>query len=126
MKKVVEKRKDIAFYIKMYPLKSHPGAYEKAKGIVCEGTLKALDEVFAGKPAPKADCNSTEVDKNIEIAGSLGITGTPAMILPDGILKTGYLQADDLIKAIDEAGKKKSLKAGKKPVRKVKTSGKPK
>jgi len=123
---VVEKRKDIAFYIKMYPIKSHPGAYEKAKGIVCKGTLQALDEVFEGKPAPKGDCPSKEVDNNIALAAKIGITGTPAMVLPNGILKTGYLQADDLIKAIDEAGKKKSLKTGKKPVQKVKTSGKPK
>jgi thiol:disulfide interchange protein DsbC len=111
MKKVVQQRKDIAFYIKMYPLKSHPDAYEKAKGIVCRGTISALDDVFAGKPAPKGDCPTTEVDRNIELAAKLDITGTPAIILPNGVLKTGYMQAGDLIKVIDEAGKKKSLKA---------------
>jgi len=27
MKKIIEERKDIAFFIKMNPLKSHPAAY---------------------------------------------------------------------------------------------------
>ena len=46
MKKVVRERKDIAFYIKMFPLKIHPGAYDKAKTIVCEKSLKLLEDAY--------------------------------------------------------------------------------
>ena len=100
MKKVLEKRKDIAFYIKLYPLPMHPGAYEKAKSVVCEKTVKALEDAFDGKPLPKAKCKSTEVDDNIKLTQELGITGTPAILLPDGVLIPGMRDADALIKAI--------------------------
>lgn len=103
----MEQRKDIAFYIKMFPLKSHLGSYEKAKGILCKHSLESLDEVFAGKPAPKADCPAPELDDNIKLGERLGITGTPAFILPDGMLGTGFLQADQFINVIDQAWKKK-------------------
>ena len=54
MKKVIEKRKDIAFFIKMYPLPMHKGAYEKSKTIVCEKSLALLEDAFAKKTLPAA------------------------------------------------------------------------
>jgi len=100
MKKIIAERKDIAFYIKLYPLPMHTQAYEKAKSIVCAKTVKALEDAFEGKSLPKATCKSTEVDDNIKLAQELGITGTPAIILPSGIMIPGYRDADALIKAI--------------------------
>ena len=35
IKKITATRKDIAFFIKMFPLAIHPNAYEKSKSIVC-------------------------------------------------------------------------------------------
>jgi len=35
MKKVVSERKDIAFYIILYPLPMHKEAYGKSKAIIC-------------------------------------------------------------------------------------------
>jgi len=52
MKQVVSERKDIAFYIKMFPLKMHPGAYEKARAIICEKSLKLLEDAFEQKQIP--------------------------------------------------------------------------
>lgn len=100
MKKVIEKEEDIAFFIKLYPLKMHPQAYEKAKYIVCEKSIKALEDALEGKPLPKAKCKSTEVDDNVRLADELGITGTPAIVLPDGLLISGFRDADTLIKLI--------------------------
>ena len=84
MKKVIEERKDIAFYIKMFPLKIHPAAYEKAKAIVCEKSLTLLDEAFEKKPLPKPKCETSVIDENIKLAEKLGISGAPSLILPDG------------------------------------------
>jgi thiol:disulfide interchange protein DsbC len=53
MKKVVADRKDIAFYIKLFPLKSNLEAYEKSKAILCEKSLSLLEDAFAKKPLPK-------------------------------------------------------------------------
>ncbi|NWF51911.1 MAG: DsbC family protein [Nitrospirae bacterium] len=97
LKKVIEQRKDIAFFIKMFPLKIHPSAYDKAKTIVCEKSLTLLDDAFDKKELPKPKCESTAVDDNIKLSEELGITGTPALILPDGRVMPGYKKADAII-----------------------------
>lgn len=103
MKKVVEKRKDISFFIKMYPLPMHKDAHEKSKAIVCEKSLQLLEDAFAKKEIPKAKCDGKAVDENIKLAEKLGIRGTPAIILPNGIINPGYKEADALISAIEKA-----------------------
>jgi len=105
IKKVVKKRKDIAFYIKLFPLPMHKEAYGKSKTILCEKSLALLDAAFEGKPVPESKCDSKEVDANIETAKKLGITGTPGIILPDGTLIPGYLESAALIDMIDGKGK---------------------
>jgi thiol:disulfide interchange protein DsbC len=100
MKKVIEKRKDIAFFIKMFPLPMHKGAYEEARAIVCEKSLALLEDAFAKKPLPAAKCDTKAVDENIKLAEKFGIRGTPAIILPDGVIVPGYKDADSLIALI--------------------------
>ncbi len=100
MKKVIEKRKDIAFYIKMYPLKIHPQAYDKAKAIVCEKSIALLEDAFARKEIPKPKCETMVVDENIKLAERLGISGTPALIFPNGNLVSGALEAKKIIEMI--------------------------
>ncbi|NWF76690.1 MAG: DsbC family protein [Nitrospirae bacterium] len=102
MKKVIEKRKDIAFYIKMFPLPMHKGAYEKAKAIVCEKSLALLDDAFAKKELPKATCETKVLDENLKLGESVGISGTPAIIMPNGTLVPGFKEADALIALIDK------------------------
>ena len=100
MKKVIEKRKDIAFYIKMFPLQMHPEAYEKAKAIVCEKSLALLEDAFEKKQLPKPTCETQVIDENIKLAEKLGISGAPALILPDGRVISGYREADALISLV--------------------------
>lgn len=101
IKKIIEKRKDIAFYIKLFPLGIHPEAYDKSKSIVCAGTAEALDDAFARKEVPPATCETGEIDANIKLAEELGIRGTPGIILPDGRLVPGYVPEDALLGLID-------------------------
>ena len=104
MKKVVSSRKDIAFYIKLLPIRMlHPDAYNKAKAIVCEKSLKLLDDAFAGKKIPPPKCKTKQIDENIELAKNLGISGTPTIILKDNSIALGYKDAKTLIKLIDRA-----------------------
>lgn len=107
MKQVIEKRKDIVFFIKMFPLAMHKGSYDKAKAIVCEKSLKLLDDVFEKREIPAAKCDTQVLDNNIALADKLGIQGTPAIILPDGRVVSGYMPADSLIKAVDEGAAQK-------------------
>ena len=103
LKKVEEKRKDIAFYIKLLPLQIHPDAYWKSKSILCNKSLKFLEDNFEKKPIPKPDpnCQTKEVDENINLAKEFGINGTPTTIFPDGSAHAGFLEADRLIEMVD-------------------------
>jgi thiol:disulfide interchange protein DsbC len=100
MKKVIEERKDIAFYIKMFPLKSHPAAYPKAKAIACEKSLALLEDAHEKRPVPEPKCQTSVVDENIKLAEKLGITSVPTLILPDGKVMAGYRDATALIDLI--------------------------
>lgn len=115
VKKILEQRKDIVFYIKLFPLVSiHPEAYDKSRAIVCEKSVNLLDDAFAGKKLPKPwegllpglsekkDCGIKEIDANLKLGQTLGIEGTPAIILPDGRLVPGYVDASALLKLIEE------------------------
>jgi len=97
MKKVIAERKDIVFYVKMFPLPMHKGAYDKAKAIVCEKSITLLEDAFAGKELPKPKCETKVIDENISLAQKLGITGTPGIILSDGRVIAGYMDAKALM-----------------------------
>ena len=91
MKTITEERKDIAFYIIMFPLKIHPEAYKKAKAIVCEKSLILLEDAFNKKPIPEPKCETTSIDENIKLAEKLGISSAPTLILPDEVNKVKYV-----------------------------------
>ena len=100
MKKIIEERKDVAFYIKMLPLKIHPGAYEKSKAIVCEKSLALLEAAYDKKPVPKASCDAKVVDETMQLAQKLGISSLPSLVFPDGRVVPGYKDAKTLLQMI--------------------------
>jgi thiol:disulfide interchange protein DsbC len=106
MKKVIEKRKDIVFFIKLYPLKMHPDAYWKSKSIICNKSIQLLEDSFKKKSIPKPSCSAEEIDNNMKLAEKLNITSTPTLIMPDGFVYPGYLSAGEIIKLADSAKKK--------------------
>ena len=48
-------------------------------------------------------CQTSALDENIKLAEKLGIRGTPAIILPNGLVIPGYKDADSLIALIDKS-----------------------
>ncbi len=106
MKQIIKKRKDIVFYLKMFPIRQlHPQAYDKAKTIVCEKSnekaIKLLEDVYAKKEIPKPSCDTKAVDENIKLARKLGINGTPTLIFDDGRIVSGAMKSERLIKLIE-------------------------
>jgi len=97
MKKIIDERKDIAFYIKMFPLKNHPAAYGKAKAIVCEKSLTLLEDAYQRKELPKPKCETSVIDQNIKLAEKLGIANLPTMVLPDGRIILGFVDAKTIL-----------------------------
>jgi thiol:disulfide interchange protein DsbC len=106
MKKIIEKRKDIAFLIKMFPLPFHKGADVKSKAIVCEKSIALLEAALEKKPVPAPKCETKAIEENIKLAEELGIRGTPAIILSNGTTIPGYKDADSLIALIDKQASK--------------------
>lgn len=105
VKKVLEQRRDVVFYLKLFPLPIHKDAYWKSKSVICNKSLKMLEDVFDKKSIPKTECDTKEVDENIKLAESLGISGTPTLVFSDGRVRSGMLTAEKIIELID---KKKS------------------
>ena len=102
MRKVVEKRKDIVFYIRLYPLvKLHPDSYWKSQSIACNKSLQMLEDNFGKKPIQRTECSTKEVDNTIKLAEKLGITGTPTLILSNGKMRSGAMSAEQLIELVD-------------------------
>jgi thiol:disulfide interchange protein DsbC len=101
IQEIIAKRKDIAFYMKLYPLDFHKDAYWKAKSIICNKSLKLLEENFTAKTIPKTDCTTDEIENTMKLAKSLGINATPTIILPDGRIREGAMSEEELTKLID-------------------------
>ena len=106
LKKVIAERKDIVFYLKLMPLKFHPDAHWKAESILCAKSIERLEENFEKKPIPKPDCKTKVVDETIKVGQELGITGTPTLIMPDGLVVVGARDAKT-IESLASSSKKK-------------------
>lgn len=105
MNKVVGVRPDIAFFIKMFPLKSHPNAYDKAKAIVCAKSLAMLEDSLAGKPLDPPSCETDAIDNNLKLAPQIGINSTPTLIFPDGRVIPGFIPGEEIIRMLEDQGK---------------------
>ncbi len=110
MKQIVKERNDIVFYLKLYPIiQLHPQAYDKSKAIVCEEdnekALKLLEDVYARRTIASSSCKTDVINKNIQIANKLGVTGTPTLIFTDGFKTSGAMQKEALLQLIDSHSK---------------------
>jgi len=113
MEKVVAEHPELAFFIKLFPLPSHPSSVPKAKAVVCvkakEGNSKAaalLADALQKKPVPAPACETDQIDKNIALARELHIGTTPTLIMPDGRVLPGYKNAADIVAAVKEPAAK--------------------
>ena len=93
---------EVAFLIKLYPLKMHPNAYDISKSIVCNNSMEYLELSFAGKPVPPPNCEMPVIDQTIALARELGIRSTPNLIMPDGRLLPGYRKAEEILAIISD------------------------
>ena len=98
IKKAAAKDAGVAFLVMPYPRNPNDKAtYAKCLAVVCSMSEKLLDDAFTGKELPAAACKSEAVDETIRLAGRLKIEGTPTMILPDGRMVSGYMEADAIL-----------------------------
>ena len=101
IKKAVAKDPDVAFLVMPYPRNPKDIAtYRKCQAVICSKSEKLLDDAYAGKALPEPDCNTGAVDDTIRLTERLKIEGTPMMILPDGRMISGYMEAEALLALI--------------------------
>jgi thiol:disulfide interchange protein DsbC len=102
LQRLVALEPDLAIYIKMYPLKMHPHAYDKARVILGGGSLELLEKSFAGGklPAPGARDSKQAVDESMRYAESVGINATPTLVLADGRILPGVQDAEAMRKLL--------------------------
>jgi thiol:disulfide interchange protein DsbC len=101
MKEAVAKRSDLLFQIKLMPLKA--SSKKVSETIACTKSMEQLEAAFAKQEVPEVSCENKTIEQNLAIAQSLGIRGTPALILPNGQVAPGYKPLDALLKLIDQA-----------------------
>lgn len=101
IKKAVAKDADVAFLVMPYPRNSKDKAtYRKCQAVVCAKSERLLDDAYAGKELPEPACKTGAVDETIRLAERLKIEGTPTMILPDGRMISGSMEAGALLALI--------------------------
>jgi thiol:disulfide interchange protein DsbC len=102
IKKAVAKDPEAAFYVMPYPRnKNDKATYNNSLAAVCAKSEKLLDDAYAGKELPAPSCKSDAVDETMKLADRLKIQGTPTMILPDGRLISGSMDADALLSLLN-------------------------
>lgn len=77
--------------------------YDELQSIWCSKDAKqALTDAKNGKAVQQASCQN-KVAQQYELGQSFGISGTPALILPDGRLIPGYQPAAALVAALSQS-----------------------
>jgi thiol:disulfide interchange protein DsbC len=98
IRKAAAKDADVAFLVMPYPRNRNDKAtYRKCVAVVCSKSEKLLDDAYAGKELPPPACKTDAVDETMRLADRLKIQGTPTMILPDGRMVSGYMEAGALL-----------------------------
>ncbi|MEL7296490.1 MAG: DsbC family protein [Pseudomonadota bacterium] len=72
-------------------------SWEKAEEVWCaDNRRKAMTDAKNDKSLPAANCDASAIAKQFEIGLSVGLGGTPAIVMPNGDLISGYVPAPDL------------------------------
>jgi thiol:disulfide interchange protein DsbC len=89
----------------LYPRNGpHSGAWQDATDVWCAAdrndalTLAKLDKKFE-----TSKCDASVITRNYALGRDIGLRGTPAIMLEDGTLVSGYMPASQLAKALDSA-----------------------
>ncbi len=106
MKKITTERSDIAFYVKIaVVLSATPEAKTRARQIVCSHSPDILEKAAENGKVDAPDCATSEIEENVKFIREHVISSVPALILPDGSINEGFLDAPTLLARIDTAAK---------------------
>lgn len=76
---------------------------KKMASIWCNGLQqKALTQAFKGEEVAMIEDCKIDLSKHMSVGNLFKVTGTPAIILPDGQLLPGYMKPDALVQLLNE------------------------
>jgi len=97
----VKQMKDLQVFFFLYPIT--PDSYEKTKSIWCsQDKAKALEEIYQGKILRSPYCDTSPIDKNMELGKRLLIDSVPTLLFQNGKMVEGYASPntlEDLLKS---------------------------
>lgn len=95
---------NVTIYLFMFPIEQlHPQAKTKAVAVWCAADkAKAWDGLMRRNETPSGSCDNP-IDRNVALAESLGINGTPTVILPDGSIIPGAPSAAKLEQMLNQS-----------------------
>lgn len=112
LEKAVGKRKDLAFYVKVYSVLKT--SYEKAKAIACTKSRSMLDDAMAGKAiAVPPGCEPKQLEANQALARDMGIRSTPTFVFPDGRVIPSVQSSEQILELLEERNQRQTAGAGK-------------
>lgn len=87
----------------LYPRNGPTSAsWTKAEEVWCaDDRQEALTEAKQDKGFPTHECDTSVVSKHYAMGQDVGLRGTPAIVLEDGTLVSGYLPPDQLLQALE-------------------------
>lgn len=96
---------DVTIYTFLFPLDAlHPDAKRKSIGVWCaKDRAKAWDDLMLRNIVSDAKCADTPVDRNMQLALSLGVNGTPTMVFPNGQVLPGSPRPEQLENLLGES-----------------------
>lgn len=79
-------------------------SWNKAVAVWCaKDRQDALTRAKRGEEIPAGRCGKTPVDRDFEIGQEMVVTGTPAIVLPNGDMIAGYRPAPVLLKLLQDS-----------------------
>ena len=100
----LQKVSDVTIYMFLYPILGADSA-DKSKNLWCaKDRAKTWQDVMVrDAPVPKASCDTTAIDRNVDFGRKHKITGTPTVFFADGSRVPGAISAQQVEKLLADA-----------------------
>lgn len=96
----LEKLNNVTIYRFLTPILG-PDSVEKARAVWC---AKDRDQAWAaymsGGSVPNQACDTTAIDRNLQLTAKLRVSGTPTMVFANSERVPGYIPADEIEKKL--------------------------
>ncbi len=99
---------DVTLYTFVYPILS-ADSMQKSRIMLCSSNPgRAWDDwMIRGRtPTGRSDCDTSAIDRTLELGRSLNVRGTPALIFGDGTRVNGAIPPDQLRSRLEAHGRK--------------------